>query len=372
MTFWRGLITIAEKEFRHLRRDPYALFLALAIPLLAFLLFGYALETRIHDVPTAVQNLDNGRYSRQFLTDLFRSPMFKFAQNVSLESQLKNTLRAGKVRVAIQIPADYSTNAFYGRPTQIRVWVDGSDAVLAGQAAFALRLIGFQHMAKMAVLGTVKETATFDLNPEILYNPGGRSVNFFAPALCALLGETTTLLLVALSIAKESERGTLDQLRITAIPLWSIILGKLAASSCVGLTVAFVLIGLMQIVFDVRIAGSMLLLCFALVAIQAPTLGLGLILTAEARNQAQALQLTYLVILPAMLLSGLVFPRESMTPAVSMFSSLLPTTWSIQILRGIVLRGTGVKDLAGQFSALAIQTVLFVSVGAWRVSKRLR
>lgn len=371
MTFWSGLIAIAGKEFRHLRHDPLTLFLSLGIPVFAFLLFGYALETRVHDVPTAVQNLDTGRYSRELIADVFRSPVFHYNGSVSSEGELQNALRRGRAKVAIQIPAGYSTAVFYGRPANVRVWVDGSDAVLAAQAVFAARSIGFRHAVNMTVAGTSIRPSNMEWNPEVLYNPEGRPANFFVPALCALLGESTTLLLVALSIAKEYERGTLDQLRITFIPVWSLIAGKLAAAATMGLTVAFALTGLMHVVFGVPIAGGLPLLCFSLLAIQGPILGLGLILTAEARNQAQALQLTYLVILPAMLISGLVFPRETMAPAVTWISSFLPATWSIQILRAEVLRGAAFGDLIPQFGALGLLTVLFVAAGAWRVHRRL-
>jgi ABC-2 type transport system permease protein len=371
MTFRRGLMAVAGKEFRHLRHDPYTLILAFAMPLFGFLLFGYALETRVHDVPTAVQNLDSGRYSRELIADFSAGSLFRLDRESSSQAELLDRLKRGDAKVAIQILPGYSTAVFYGRPAVVRVWVDGSDAVLAGQAVFAAQAIGFKHSVKMALAGFPVRTSAAQLAPELLFNPEGRASNYFVPALSALLGETTTLLLVALSVAKEYERGTLDQLRITSIPLSSLIAGKLLSCATIGIAVGGTLISLMHFVFDVPIAGSSLLLCAAMLAFQGPALGLGLILTAEARNQAQALQLTYFVFMPAILLSGMVFPRETMPNAAKALSALLPTTWSIQILRGIVLRGETFAELIQPFTALAILTVLFLVIGTWRLRVRL-
>ena len=139
MTFWRQLLPDAGKELLHLRRDPYTLVLTVALPLVQFLLFGYALDTRVHDVPTAVQNLDGERFSRNLVDQFATSAVFHLTHRVESEEELLGMLRRDRVRVAVQIPSHYSTNAFYHRPVAVRVWIDGSDAALAGSGSLSRR-----------------------------------------------------------------------------------------------------------------------------------------------------------------------------------------------------------------------------------------
>ena len=372
MTFLEGLLLVAAKEFRHLRHDPYTLLLTIGVPLSQMLLFGYALDTRVRDVPVVVQNLDGERYSRTLIGAFANSPLFRVAGEVRTEEELLAQLRRGDGRVAIQIPRGYSAGAFHHRPLQVRVWVDGSDAAMAAQVVVAAQAIGLEQAVAITVGASPGAKSPLEIRPEVLYNPSGRPVNYFVPGLVATLLETTTMLLVALSVVKERERGTLDQLRITAISLPSLIAGKLAASASAGLGTGFILMALMHFVFAVPIAGSALLFMAALVLFVPPALGLGLMVTAEARNQAQALQMTFLVGIPSMMISGFIFPRETMPAAVVALSNLLPTTWSLQIARGIALRGAGVADLAPALCGSAILGILYVSLGAIHLRRRLR
>lgn len=371
MTFWRQLFLICGKEYRHLARDPYTLVLTMALPLVQFLLLGYALDTRVRDVPTAVQNLDGDRLSRELVGDFERSPVFRLTRQAGSEEELLGMLRRGEVRVAVQIPQQYSVNAFYRRPVAVRVWIDGSDGALAGQAVFAARAIGLEQAVSMTVAGTPAAQSPLEFRPQVLFNPRGSSANYFVPALVATLVETITVLLVALTMVKERERGTLDQLRITNISLGALISGKLAAATVMAVGTGLVLTLLMRAVFGIAVSGSLWLYALALISIVPPALGLGLIITAAARNQAQALQLTFLVLMPCVLLSGFVFPRHVMPAAVQAFTTLMPTTWSLQLVRGIVLRGAGWPDLAGQFAALAGLGALYISAGALRLRKLL-
>jgi ABC-2 type transport system permease protein len=368
MTFLSGALTIASKELRHLLHDPHTLVLTLGLPVFTLLLFGYALDTRVRNVPTAIEDLDQGTYSRALITDFAQSPVFRV---VKANGTLEDRLRTGEIKVGVRIPSGYSAAMFYGRPTAVHIWVDGSDAVLSGQTAAAAKAIGAQHAVRIALDGTQLKEAPAHYEAQTLFNPEGRSANYFVPALTALLAETTTLLLVALSMAKEYERGTLDQLRITAIPLSALVAGKLLTCGSVGLAVSALMLVLLKCVFGVAVAGNTWLLCFALLAFQGPALGIGLILTAEARSQAQAQQLAYFVFLPSILLSGLVFPRETMPAPAQFLSGLLPTTWSMQVMRGIVLRGATGWELAQPFFFLLALTLTFLALGTWRLAKRV-
>ena len=186
-----------------------------------------------------------------------------------------------------------------------------------------------------------------------------------------LVGETA-LLLVSLSFVKEREQGTLDQLRITGVRLGSMVAGKLVASIAISLATACTVTALMRMLFGVAIHGSFWVYAAAVCACVPPSLGLGLILTAEARNQAQALHLTFLVWLPSIMLSGFIFPRNNMPQGLQWFSMLLPTTWSVQLVRGVVLRGANWTDLWSEFAVLLALGAGYLAAGAWHLNRRLR
>jgi ABC-type multidrug transport system permease subunit len=372
MRFFSGLLLVASKEFRHLRNDPYTLILTIGMPLFLMLLFGYALDTRVHDVPIAIQNLDEERFSRALVDSFGLSKMFRVAHHVKTEEELMRLIRRGEAKVAIQIPRGYSANAFHLRPVQVRVWVDGSDVAMAGQVVSAAHAIGLEQALAIAASDRRGLKLPIEIRPTLLFNPQGQTVHYFVPALVATLLETTTMLLVALSFVKERERGTLDQLRITGISLPSLIAGKLTACAGIGLVTGLLLTAIMQYVFYVPVAGSIALFVASLVLFLPPFLGLGLIVTAETRIQAQALQLTFLIGIPCNMLSGFIFPRETMPASVVTFSTLLPTTWSVQIARGIVLRGADFDDLAPAIFGSVILGVVYVSLGAFHLWRRLR
>jgi ABC-2 type transport system permease protein len=372
MNFWRGAWLVAAKEFRHLRHDPYTLVLTVLMPLSQFLLFGYALETRVHDISTVIQNQDGERFSRALADQFAHSPVFRVTAQAGSEEQLLASLRRGEARVAVQIPPGYSKAVFYGRPVTVRVWIDGSEAAVAGQAVTAVEAIGLQQAIAATVAGLPARTLPLQFKTDLLYNSHGKSANYFIPGLVTILLEVTTLLLVALSFVKELERGTLDQLRITSIGVASLVAGKLFTCAAMGVGTGIVLTTLMSLVFGIHLQGSLWLYAAALLMFLLPALGIGLFLTAEARNQAQALQLTYLVFIPSVLLSGFIFPRHTMPAPVAAISSLLPATWSVEIVRGIVLRGAGWQDLRSSFLVVALLGVVYLLAGAIHLVRRLR
>ena len=370
MTFLQASLLVAEKEFRHYRHDALTFALTVIAPLAQMLLFGYALDPRVQNLPLAVQNLDEERYSRALLSSLESTQVFRVTSEAKSEQELQNLLRRGAARAAIQIPRGYSSDIFYGRPSNVRLWVDGSDAVVASQAVQTAQAVGLKQ-----AIGTqtrVSVSSPDPLHTQVLFNPEKRPANFFVPGIVAILTQTTTLLLVSLSFVKERERGTLDQLRLTTIGPGALIAGKLAASALTGIVTGLLLSVLMSSVFQVPISGSIWLLATSLLLFQCSALGLGLIITAQARNQAQALQLTFLIGIPNILLSGFVYPRETMPLPILWFSNTLPTTYAVQIIRGIVLRGAGVVDLAPALMASAVLGIVYISVGAILLRRALR
>ena len=183
MNFYRGMITIATKELRHLIHDRYTLVLTLVLPVFTLVIFGYALDTRVRDVPTVVEDLDGGAYSQSLIADFSKSQVFRLISTSNQPENLLDRLRRGDVKVGIQIPRGYSAAVFYGKPTAVRIWVDGSDAVVSGQTAAEAQAIGARHAVQIALSGTPIDHAPAQYDAQILFNPKNKSANYFVPAL---------------------------------------------------------------------------------------------------------------------------------------------------------------------------------------------
>jgi ABC-2 type transport system permease protein len=361
---------VAGKEFRQLVRDPYTLLLVLAAPVVQLVLIGYAFDTRGSHLPVAILDEDGGRLGRMLKDRLLRHTSFDTGPEVGTEAALLALLRRGEVKLAIAIPKRYSEDAFSGRRTVVRLWVDGSDASSSAQALAEAKLIGVAHQAEIAVMGLGKQAGGVELETQVLYNPEGRSAVSVVPALVAILTELTVRLLVSLSFVRERERGTADRLRSTGLGMGAIAGGKLLVGAVTGIVTGVLLSTIMVAVFSIPVSGAWWLYVLAMFAVVLPGLGLGLWLSAEAKNQAQILQLNFLIALPSVLLSGLLFPRGGMPPLVEGFSRVLPSTWSLELMRGVVLRGAPVGEMAVCFAALLGMGGVFLAIGYWRIRSR--
>lgn len=369
MKFWPGTWLMAGKELRQLLRDPYTLILVVAAPLLQLLLLGYSLETRVRDLPVLVYDADGGRLSRMLLARFSSHPAFAISGFVREESELLAALRRGDAKVAISIPRRYSEDAFSGHASTVKLWVDGSDASSSAQALAEARLIGASHLASIAAFGLETRPQSIDFLVNILYNPEGRSSVSVVPALVAILTELTVRLLISLSFVRERERGTMERLRSTGLRFSSIIAGKLLLGLAVGALTASLLSLLMISVFRIGIGAPWWVFSTAMIAILTPGLGLGLWLSAEAKNQAQTLQLNFLIALPSVLLSGFLFPRTSMPAILETCSRFLPGTWAIELMRAIVVRGAPAQELLTNAAALVGLGALFLAIGLLRIRR---
>jgi ABC-2 type transport system permease protein len=365
-----GVLLVAGKEFRQLIRDPYTLLLVLAAPVLQLLLIGFAFDTRASHLPMAILDEDGGRLSRMLRDRFSQHSSFALGSNAGSEEQLLELLKGGKVKLAMVIPKRYSEDAFSGRRTVVKLWVDGSDASSSAQALAEAKLIGLAHQAAIGVMGLGERPAGVELQTQVLYNPSGRSAVSIVPALVAILTELTVRLLVSLSFVRERERGTADRLRSTGLGLGAIAGGKLLIGAAAGTVTAVLLSSVMVWVFAIPVRGEWWAYVAGLMAVMAPGLGLGLWLSAEAKNQAQILQLNFLIALPSVLLSGLLFPRGGMPPLVEGFSRLLPSTWSLELMRGVVVRGAPAAEMAICFAALLGMGGMFLAIGSWRIRSK--
>jgi ABC-2 type transport system permease protein len=340
-----GLWPICRKEFTHIVRDPGTLFFALVIPLIQLFLFGFAVDTNIRQIPTAVLDESQTQQSRQLLQQFAASDVFQLSTTVQSVPDLYSAMRAGKARVAIRIPYDYARRLQDGTTASVLVLIDGSDSTVAGQAVNASTGVALeQSLAR--IVNTAGPTAMpIEVRPSVLYNPSTRSANFFVPGLIAILLQVMIILLIALSLVRERERGTLEQLTMTPVAPLGLMVGKMIPYGVLAFGELCLILFLMRTVFQVPIHGSAILLLVMALPFLLTVLGIGLLISTKARTQAEAFQLAMGTVLPSVFLSGYIFLIDTMPLFFRIVSRIIPATYFIRILRGIILRGAGFADL---------------------------
>jgi ABC-2 type transport system permease protein len=339
---FRGLVPVCRKEFLHIIRDPGTLFFALLIPMLQLFLFGFAVDTNIRQVSTAVLDESNTQESRRLLEAFAGSDVFNLKINAGSQGEMYEAVRSGKARVGIRIPYDYARRLQDGTTATVLVLVDGSDSSVAGQAMSTATGVALKES-----LGRVLPDGAMpiEVRPSVLYNPATRSANFFVPGLIAILLQVMAILMIALSLVRERERGTLEQLTMTPVAPLGLMVGKMIPYGALTFAELCAILLVMRTVFLVPIHGSVLLLLLLSVPFLLTVLGIGLVISTRARTQAEAFQLSMGTILPSVFLSGYIFLIENMPPFFQGISRLIPATYYIQILRGIILRGAGLGEL---------------------------
>jgi ABC-type multidrug transport system permease subunit len=361
---------VAEKEFLHMLHDRFTLVLTFGLPIFQLLLFGYALETNIRNVPAAVLDRDQRPESRALISQIRAIPLFHIVKTLDSDHDADVALRQGQVRAVIDIPKGFTSDLVYRGKTTVYVRVDGSDRAISNYLVMATSLLGLEQSLEHTVRQRLplQSVTEIDVRPRLLFNSDSRTAAFLVPGLVAVLVQMITTLLLALSITKEREAGTLQQMLATKVGLAGVITGKLVAALCVGVAEALALLVVLRWIFDIRIHGSVMALAAAVPLLLLAPAGIGLLIAARARHQAHGLQLTYLIFLPSVLLSGFLFPREFMPQPAQWFSTLLPTTYTVDLMRGIILRGA--VPLQAVAGALALG-IFFLCAGFVRAYARL-
>jgi len=362
----RGLGAVVYKELRQLRRDPASLGLALAIPVIQLTIFGFAIDTEVRDIPLVVVDRAQVRESRALTRAFQATGTFRLVGHVASRDEALARMGASHARAVLVFPPDYGSRLLAQRAlpaidvssvdvatardvplrrARVQVLVDGSDSNVANQARAAA--LGVAETRAPAPLSGVEARVRF------LYNPGGRSENFFVPGLAGIILQLVTMTLTASAIVRERERGTLEQLMVTPLPRLAVTLGKLLPPLLLAAAAAGLVLGLMVWLFDVPVRGSLTLLLALTVLFVFTSLALGLLVSTVARSQLQALMLTLLILLPSVLLSGFVFPRATMPTPIYELTFAIPATYFVEIMRGIVLRAAGARELGHMILPLA-------------------
>ncbi len=363
-----GFTAVLYKELIHVTRDRLTLILAVALPIVQMTIFGYAVNLRVEHIGAAYLNEDRGPLSIQVLDSLRASQQFDFVQVAGSREDLRRLIVRDKVKAAFDIPPNFSAGVAGGRGAQVQVLIDGSDSNVAQQAYSGAIAIGNALSAQFGPQTTVT-TSLIDVRPRMLFNPSLRSANFFVPGLVGVIMQLITVFLMSLSIVGEREKGTLDQLLVTPIGVTGLMLGKIMPYALISMIDFFAVIAAMVFIFQVPIAGSFVLLVVLAMVFLMVALGLGLMISSLARTQAQAVLMTFAITLPSILLSGFVFERDLMPAVLQWLGYLIPLTYFLEILRGIVLRGAGLLDLWPSVVALVALGVFLLTVASLRFAR---
>jgi ABC-2 type transport system permease protein len=366
-----GLIPILRKEAIHIRRDPMALFFTVLIPMVQLFMIGYAIDTNVRDIRTVIYDGAKTQESRRLLDRFVNSDDFMIVKSVYSDEELNREIIAGRARVGIKIPPDYSRKLLAGETAEVLVLVDGSESSVAGEALNVANAIALRESLERALsVSATRQELPVEARPKILFNPDSRSANFLIPGMIAVLMQMMTVLLTAIAIVRERERGTLEQLYMTPIKPLGLMVGKIVPYAVVAYSEICILLVLMRWAFGVPIKGNILLLMLLVTPFILTMLGFGLLISTRAQSYQEATQAAFGTMMPSIFLSGYIFPIETMPKVFQWISSIIPTTYLIEIFRGIILRGANLGDLWKQGLILTLMSVFMVTVSAMRFRKK--
>jgi ABC-2 type transport system permease protein len=355
----RFLLVLA-KEFRHVIRNKRVLMISLMMPVLVMFLVGYAFSGDIKHVPIAIVDEDKTPASRA-LTDLFQvSDTFHVTETGLDRSQAEAFIRDGIIKVAVIVPDGFQSDLKNGHAT-IYLLLDGSDPVIAGMAGPTLE----------ATASTFSPSIKLSTIPMILFNPKLRYVDFLAPSIVGLITQFLPTFLMAISLAGERERGTIEQLVVTPITGFELLLGKMSAYVVIGCVEAALALAIAVEVFGLTIRGNIILVAAFILLFTVASLSVGALSSVFAKNQIQAIQQIIPVIYVSIFLSGVFYPLESMPDFLRPVAYLIPLTYMNHALRALIIRGAGFEVVLTDFAALGIYTVTVLTLAVLLFKKRL-
>ncbi len=363
---WSRWVGIIVKEFIQLRRDRLTFGMIIGIPVLQLILFGYAINADPKRLPTAVLSADASPYSRTLLSALQTSGYFRLERSVSSEQELENLLAHGEVQFAITIPENFGRKLVRGERPVLLVEADASDPSATGNAIAALSQISFSSLRRdlSGALGELNPgLAPVDVRVHRRYNPEGVTAYNIVPGLIGTILTMTMVLMTGLAMTRERERGTFENLLSTpALPI-EVMTGKIVPYILIGLIQVSLIIAAALLLFEVPMQGSPLLLYLVVLLFIAANLTLGITFSSIARNQLQAMQMTFFFFLPSILLSGFMFPFRGMPEWAQWIGSLLPLTHFLQLVRGIMLKGSSLHELWPQAWPILVFMLVVISIG---------
>lgn len=354
-----------------MRRDRLTIGLVFMLPLVQLLLFGYAIQTEVKHIPTAVYDQSLSSESREMVDAFQASGYFTITHSADNYQQVTQLIDSGQVKVGLVFMPDFSLRVAQGETAAMQVLVDASDSMVSNSAIATANSIGMLKSQQVMAQKMGEAKSPYDIRVRPWYNPDGITAYYMVPAILGVIITMTMVMLTSMAIVRERERGTLEQLLVTPIKSYELILGKVTPYIAMGYVQVTVALVVAVLVFDVPIRGSLLQLYLLTLFFITASLGLGILISNLARSQMQAMQMSFFILLPSILLSGFMFPREAMPVFIQYLSNLIPLTFYLTIIRGIILKGIGFAYLLPQVLALLTFTVILLTLSVVKFKKQV-
>ena len=368
------ILAVLVKEFKQLSRDRLTYAMILVLPIVQLMLFGYAINSDPRHMPTALLVQENSAFARSITASLRNSGYFDLVAQARSPSELDELLRRGEVQFAITIPGDFTRRVPRGDSAQILVEADASDPSATGGAVAALAALPQQALAhdlKGALGPRAGAAAPFEVVVHRRYNPEAITAYNIVPGLLGIILSMTLVMMTALSVTREAERGTMEALLSTPVEPIEVMIGKLAPYVLVGVTQTVIVLTLAAVLFQVPMAGGWGALTLGVGLFIVGSLALGFLISTVARSQLQAMQMSFFYIMPSILLSGFMFPFRGMPVWAQMIGQVIPVTHFLRVIRGAMLKGEGLADMWPSLSALTAFVCVVTALAMVRYRRTL-
>lgn len=359
------IAAVLNKEFTQLVRDRLTYAMIIGIPIIQLLLFGYAINSDPKHLPTAVYVQDNGQFSRSVIGALQRSDYFDIVSTARSPAEMDELIERGEVQFAITIPGDFTRRVVRRDKPQILVEADASDPAATGGAVAALAQLpnyALMHDLEGPLAAPAAATQPFEVVVQRRYNPESITSYNIVPGLLATILTMTLVMMTSLGVTRETERGTMEILLSTPLRPLEVMIGKLTPYVVVGIIQATLIITLARLLFGVPLAGGWATLILGMFLFIVGSLSLGFLVSTVARNQLQAMQMSFFYFLPSILLSGFLFPFRGMPQWAQWLGTVLPVTHMLRIVRGAMLKGVGIAEALPSLGALALFVLIVASL----------
>jgi ABC-2 type transport system permease protein len=371
---WGRLLAVMLKEFIQLKRDRLTFGMMIGVPLMQLALFGYAINSDPKRLPTVVIAQENTVYTRSIVQALENSGYFRIVQSSDDPRVADAALASGSAQFALTVPADFARALERGQTPQLLVEADATDPAATGNAIAALQSLGstaLQHDLTGVLAPRQSGTAPFELVIQRRYNPEGITQYNIVPGLMGVILTMTMIMMTALGVTREVERGTMENLLATPVRPIEVMVGKIAPYVVIGYVQVLVILLAARYAFAVPFVGSLAVLLLGTLAFIAANLTVGITISSVARNQTQAMQMTFFFFLPSLLLSGFMFPFRGMPDWAQWLGEMLPLTHFLRIVRGVMLKGASLAETGPHLWPLLLFTAVVMAVGLQRFRRTL-
>lgn len=372
---FKRIIAISRKEIRQLKRDTRMLFVLFAFPLLLLVIVGYAISFDVRHIKMAVYDQSKSEISRDFINMLTSSNYFDLIGYINNETKIKKILDTGQAQCVIVLSNDLSPDFYSNREAKIQILIDGVNAntasIISNYINYAAQIFSQRLAQKNLAVKGIKSYMPVNLESQFWYNPALDSTYFLVPGLIAMILIITAVISISLSIVREKEKGTIEQINVSSLSSIELLTGKTIPYIGISLLISFIVLSTAYILFGMTIKGSVILLFFATLIFLFAALNLGIFISTISESQQVAFQISTIAsLLPAVILSGFIFPIESMPVFIQLLTNITPAKFFIVILRGILLKGVGIEAFWQQIIYLLIFAFFFLTLASIIGKKR--